>query len=102
MRIQGVMSRYQGGLTTDIHPSMPGACPSAWAAGTGAQPSRGEAPAGGPAGAERTSPGARTGRGMRAAAVLDAPGPVTCPTLPGTTSPSRHAASFPLPAWGRV
>lgn len=68
-----------GGLATDPCLSTPGAGPGARAAGAGARPGRGAAPAGSPAGAELAGPGAPPGRGARTAALLAAPGRVTSP-----------------------
>lgn len=76
----------------------PGAWACAGAAGAGAPPDGGAAPAGGPAGAERTGLGALPGRGVRAAALLTGPKPVTFPAPPGERPLGPHAASFPLPA----
>ena len=84
----GGRGRAHGDLTA-ARP--PGAWACAGAAGGGA------APAGGPAGAERAGLGALPGRGVRAAALLTGPEPVTFPTPPGER-PGPHAASFPLPA----
>lgn len=76
----------------------PGAWACAGAAGAGAPPGGGAAPAGGPAGAERTGLGALPGRGVRAAALLTGPKPVTFPAPPGERPLGPHEASFPLPA----
>ena len=73
VRVPRVTCGGHGDWTTDVRPSTPGARPCARAAGTGAQPGGAEAPAGGPAGAEHTGPGALSGRGVRTAAVLTAP-----------------------------
>lgn len=87
--------RGQGGPVTNTCLSTPGARPGAGAAGAGAQPGRGEAPASSLAGAELAGPGARSGRGGCAAALLTAPGPVTpAPPIRQGCSPWLSPRSF--------
>lgn len=56
--------------------------------------------AGGAAGVERAGSGALPGRGVRTAALLTGPGPVTCPAPPGARRTVGAPRGFlPLPAW---